>query len=526
MSKKKNKKKEPKQTTKKQKIKQVIDTHQGWALKGFLVSSILLILTGVLYQYWLHKQYQKTLTYLLPTETTAFALEVNHNPSLDQVQKLQNHPNQEQINQFLNPETTLLNQTKLTSTLQQAPQKIFTYQVFQNKLFPTFIYRLQEPFTQNQFPAQIISQNSDKSWQYFSKEDILIISESQDLNTYIFNSQKDYRNSITQNPRFQDSYNQIPLHNLANFYINHQVLPQLSNDTFFPKNNISKITNFTNQLGFTNGYIKVRSEDLLMGSYTNLQNESRTYFSPRNNLLKYQAEISSFIPENTSISFYGTQLSPILKTLVQNNLSTQNFQQSLKEILVSYNLDSEQDFETLNQIFDQEYAIHNLADQNSIQVTIPKQSLQSQQAILDLLSRLEAHFNPEVISYQLEDGTTARNLISSEPTFQSIESEDANKQFSFDLKEIDTQLSFDASSAEFDTIVISNPDIYKLPAPLLQVSNKPILSQGSSHSTISSEFLQTYLQESFQVQKENLPSSRNSFYFFDDGLQTVSSLVW
>ncbi len=123
--------------------------------RGVLSFTILLILGYSLYSYTQHKLYQGTLVNLLPAGTTFAFLEVNQNLYLDQVKRLSNHKNQEEIRQLIDPETSLLNQTNITPVLNRALKKNLSIQYSQDqKKIPFLIQTTPRRCRKNKIPSQ------------------------------------------------------------------------------------------------------------------------------------------------------------------------------------------------------------------------------------------------------------------------------------------------------------------------------------------------------------------------------------
>jgi hypothetical protein len=493
--------------------------------RGLIIITSALIILFSLLNFWEHKRYQISLLNYLPEETTIASLEVNQDKFLTQYQLLQQSPDKEQIQQLVDFDNLILNQTTLTPTLKKSSQKIISYQLYNNQSLPTFLYKL--PSSESlDFPAQIIKRNSDQTWHYLQKGEVLIVSPNPDLNQTFFDPEVP---KINTNSNFIETLHQVPSHNLAWFTINHQNLKKLSNDTLFPRNPFSNLSDLIQTLSFTTGYLQVNQQGLFIGTYTNPSQNFN--LSPISNLDKFQPKLHQFLPPLQDIDFIfsGTELSTIVNTLLDNiNQSTSNPTISLKNFFTRHNL-SPDHLSTANKLFSKEYLVYKTSNSQNLNLILPKQSEQVQQEILDLASALESFNSPVIKAYQLPDGSIARNQVPS-PVKQRVLNE---QKFPLQiyLKKSNKYLSLDFTNPNFDKISYGQT---KAPSiqPTKSLTAEPVeaipyinlLEEGSSHFYSSSDIVQNYLND---LDLDSYPFSINSSsYFFNDGLQTLFQLTW
>jgi hypothetical protein len=478
------------------------------------------LLLFIVYSYTQHKVYQKTLVNHLPSDSTVVFLEVNKSAYLDQVKKFSKSKNYEEIQSLINLDTQILNTTELTPIIKKSTQKNVSIQIHKDKLHPLFIYKL-NPYdlADISFPTQIISQKSDKKWYYTLQGDTLSISDSKEVSHFPF-----AKNStpLTLNPAFQDAYQNIPIHNLGWFSLNYQLLASASNDPVYPLNRLSIPQPLVNTLGFTTGHLHVNQQGLLIGTYTNSTSNSDISFSPLTNLDKFNPHLQKELPplQNIDLIFSGTEFSTIFEQIFQN--STTNI--DLQNIATRHNLTSE-DTQTVKKLLSQEYLVYKQGD--SFTLLLPKQSPETQQQILNVLSRLESYFSPYINTYRLEDGSTARTLVPSPIKQKDITQSNSHEFYFQDLKQ---NLVVDFSSEKSDKLIYApQSNTILLPATDIKSQQQPrpyinLLPQASSHMYLSKD----EASKLFEKLSINLyPSHINSSsYFFNDGIQILFQLSW
>ncbi len=489
--------------------------------RGVLSFTILLILGYSLYSYTQHKLYQGTLVNLLPADTTFAFLEVNQNLYLDQVKRLSNHKNQEEIRQLIDPETSLLNQTNITPVLNRALKKNLSIQYSQDQKKYLFLYKLlPEDAEKIKFPVRVIQTKSDQKWYYSKKGDILSISNDKTISKNPFQELPKFTNQRA----FLDSSLNIPQQNLAWFSINHSFIPELSSDPLFPNNKLSSLKAISPIFGFTSGYFNVNTQGLLVGTYTNPNPNLNLTLSPLRQLDKFQSNLQQYTPPLQSLDFIisGTEISTM----------TQHFTDKSPEILISlqniatrHNL-SPQNQATIQEILQNEYLVYKQEDSYSL--LLPKQNPETETQILDIFSNLEAYYSPTINSYLLEDNTRARTKVPSEPV---IREPNEDQLHTFNMKELSTQVHVDFSHPQYIQITYNPPTTQTISQPK-QTSVEPenpdffqnLLPQGSSHIYMSQDqVLELITEEDLSFYPFNVNSST---YFFDDGIQALFQLTW
>lgn len=522
----KNQKIEPKQNSLTQNF---LQHFQHLFKSNYLRATLSLLITAILifslYAYSQHKVYQTTLSNYLSAESTVAFLEVNQSSYLDEVKKLSKSPNLEEIQNLLNFDHKNLNTTVLTPVIKNSYQKNLSIQIHNQKLHPLYLYRLTpSDISQVNFPVNIVQQNSKTKWHYVLQGDILSISDSREVSRIPFQNKSlntSNSDSLNSDLVFQDAYQNIPIHNLSWFALNHKLLSEVSNDPIFPLNQVSLPAPIISNLGFTTGHLHINQQGLLIGTYTNPNPESDIKLSPLRNLDKFNPHLQQELPPLQSIDliFSGTELSAILNLVLTN--SKQNL--DIQNIFTRHNL-STTNIQTVTNLFSKEYLIYK--EGNTFSLLLPKQTPEVQQEILNILSNLESYYSPIIKAYRLDDGTTARTLVPSEPKLRAQEESEIHD---YNFKDLNQKLRVDFSSKKSDKIIYSPSKTLLIPAGQTEPRQEPIpfinlLPQASSHMYLSK-------QEALNIMKKlslNLyPSNINSSsYFFDDGIQILFQLSW
>lgn len=475
--------------------------------KTFLSFSILSILITSFYSFWLHKQYQKTLISYLPASSTVAYIETN--PQLVSSPKL---------SQILQLESQFLNQTSLSDTLQKPVQKNISLQFYNQKTYPVFLYRLSNSQTSSiNFPVQITELTSDKTWKYSLKGNLLVISESPELNKIILSNQKD---SIYNNQLFQDSFVNIPQQNLASFSINHSLLKNLSNDPLFPNNSFSNLIPIIDQLGFTTANIVEKNNQIIVNTYSNSA-DSKIKLSPTSNLQRYSKNLlQADLPTDIQYLYHGNNLSSLVLNFLDNQAQSNSNQ--FKNYLTQQGF-SEDGISLLVSLFQQEYLIYKQEGSNSINILFPKQNLNQQQLILDELSKVEAFYNPQLTYKTLPDNSVISYKVPSDTKPRELNYE-ANI-YTFNFQEKNQSIQIDFQQQDYDLVRIFTDS--KLPQIQTEQTNQFELNPIHKEATSLTFYQVDYLKEkfpNFDFILNQFNSVLSSSYFFDDGIQITFQL--
>jgi hypothetical protein len=343
---------------------------------------------------------------------------------------------------------------------------------------------------------------------------------TQNQKTYITDSRKVIEllskpyTKVGDLPEYRDSNSNVPKLTFAQVYFNHSMPLQADSENQY----INRLISLRSLLGVTTASISIDSDGIYISTYTNPANQEETKFpfTPK----KYTASLMNHLPTGADAIFGGIDLTSRMMMWLNPILGVSE-STSLNNVLVSLNLDMDS-FNLFKQILEGEYALGLYEDQPLI--VIEKQNEETLNLLLEELAKVAAGMNPKLISYTLEDGQVARQLVPNEQITYELD-EDI---YTFDLKDADKELYLVNRDAIFIT----------MSEEILEVINDSYNPFSATQEyqdeftkllSVSDEVLFTTSQEvsdQFGTNLEDTPSVTSGFNYFDDGIQTVHYLVW
>jgi hypothetical protein len=441
----------------------------------------------------------------LPAENTLFAVEWVNDFTNDEVKNLYNLVGLANSKRILDADENMIpDELQGVLDLRSQVYKVYAIEKVQDKLVELFIYEVDDY-------ERVKTAISELGWYSLYKGSRILITESEELADIL---STDFV-PVSQLERFNDSYSNIPKLSFSDVYLNHSLLEGLVLSEI-PIMNYSKIV--LNLFAVTTASINIESDGIYISTYTNPIDEDQITFPFTSK--KYRAELLKKIPPDAEIVIGGVDLVSRLDVWLENLLGAKT-PALIKNLLISNNLD----IDTINlfrTIFSEEYL---LAFYNEEPVLVLQSlGLEDQNLLIKQLQKLSANNNPKRISYQLEDGQIARQLVPDETT----EYDDlGNGLYSFDIGINEEVYLFFAdvtyitkSKDIIDRIKNNDSSFAETPAyeneytRLMSVSDEVIYLSKEKVSELSGLYL------------EDAPSITSSFNYFDDGIQTVHYLTW
>jgi len=485
--------------------------------KRFLFDTVLIFFSGVLVVLLLlvgRLLFYSEQTYLnLPYETTVVAIEWNANSTSRQFADLSSKMGLPNAVRFLDLEKIISNNfSNLNFNPTSFDTKVFTLQKVEDQTYPVMIYKFRNS-------VNLDDLNNFPGYAYYKTKNELVISPSKQALLAVKNPQRQLKTVL----RVHDVVSNLPKFNIADFYINHNLVSNnlLSGYLYLTQS-------FNQTLGITAGNLREVPTGLLLSTYTN-PNQGLTFPFTRK---KYTPTIPEHIPSEQLFFLGGTSAASrttgILKNLPQFSSNEQAVSTKLFSLLNTYNL-SPDSLRVLSEIFQNEFAF---TLNSSLEPAFFFKNLNdSTQNMLETeLNSLTAFLNPKQISYLLEDGQVARQLVPNDNITGQIVTDELK---SYQLRELNTDLYFGYKNQTPFSFFSPSLD----PFSYLSLDPKPLSQDRLFKNGLSillpiadeiifirKPLLYQFLQDSFDY--KDIPSLITATNFFTDGIQTVTLLQW
>jgi hypothetical protein len=217
-----------------------------------------------------------------------------------------------------------------------------------------------------------------------------------------------------------------------------------------------------------------------------------------------------------------------LKNLPEFNQDTNLVANKVYSLLNTFNLSTDS-FKLLTKFLSSEYGI-SYNNEKELSFFFQPNKRSDSLAVQKELNNLTAFYNPKTISYLLQDGQVAEQLI---PNTDVVGQPFNSNTTKFDLKEINKNIYWsNSTNTPFDFISTSSNPFVSLSLESSTLSDNKFFKYALSEFSpiadevlfIKSSLFYTYLQDKFD--KKDLPSSFTATNYFHDGLQTVTILQW
>jgi hypothetical protein len=452
-------------------------------------------------------------TYLsLPFESTVFDADWTTQTSSESFNAVARNTGLPNAIQLLNADQVFLSEfASLKSKIPASDlaSKTVTLQKIESQVYPVLILRFRNI-------TDLKELQSLPGFVHFTDKDLLFISTNK---TPLLALKKSKR-TLQLNPSVQEVISNLPKQNIADFYLNHNlVTPDLISGF------MSGFEDLNTTLNITAGTLKENNLGLVLSTFTSPKKGLKFPFTRQ----KYLAKIPSSIP-NDQLFFLGgidasSRILNLTKNLPQFSNDTNLVTNKIFSILNTYNLSSNS-LLFLTEIFKNEFAITlNSKMQTSL---IYKDFNRLNNGLLEKeLNGLTAFFNPKKISYLLEDGQVASQLVPNE----LIKGTAINSNLKqFPLAELNTKfywgtqesrqyafLSQTFNPFETDTKLFSENLFFKQASQvLLPLADELIyLNKNLSYS---------FLKDKLDLR--DVPNTLTATNFFTDGIQTVTIMQW
>lgn len=475
----------------------------------------LIVLVGVmLFAMVLRTFFYKDPIYLsLPNDTTVFALELKVDPNKDYFKALSRKMGLPNALFFTQIENFYFEQLKVVNIPVSAlNSKVVSIQVVDSELYPVIVY----DFKSTQFLAQY---SYFPGFSHFKKANKLYLSTNKvplqkiiTANSLIFSSSE-----------FRNAYINLPKNNIADLYLNHSLLADQHIKGIF---SVTESLNKT--MSVTVASLRETKFGLILSTYTTPQKGLVFPYSRA----KYNALIPSTIPLEQEIFLGGvgatSRIIGLLKNLPEFNQQTSLVSNKIFSLLNTYNLSIDA-LKLLTKVFELEYGLA-LNQDDSVSFVFQTLTTENQQILKQELNNLTAFFNPKKISYLLEDGQVARQLVPN-PIANGKKLSSGITQFNLNELNINvfygsqpiSGLSYiSTTNNPFNSLQIIKQNL--IDDRLFSRSFALLQPLANEVVFIRSSFYYKLLKDKFDY--KDIPTTFTATNFFHDGIQTVTTLQW
>lgn len=434
-------------------------------------------------------QFEKGSWDYLPADSTIAVVQISADKTNTQFRNIRDNINEEDLKDFANLEENFLTESFINELqINKSKEKVIAL-VENNNTFSVLLI----------FESNLESNNqiSEKdNYFYYTTKDRLLVSNDKSL---LEKLQKNFT-PLSSDPKFLDAEKNITRNDIAYAYINYDLLTE---NFDLPQENLISL------LGVTYSSLKASPDGLYLTTYTNPRNEREVEFPSISQ--KYEAKLLNEIPANPKLVIGGQNLTDRFNKTIQNfnyNFAVNSY---IKNQLIKYNL-NEQSFNFISEIFKNEYALA-LYNENQIVLAFEAKSREQKQNFLNELNKIAAYFDPEVVTFELEDGQTGKKLVPNSED-KAVQAEDSI--YSFELTDLNETIYI---KLEKDAVLISQSQ------ELFNTEKKFDSSKVNKVMTISDEIIYTNAFQIPQFEIE-IPETISAFNYFRDGIQTVHFIPW